>query len=156
MEKEEARKLVNKFVDRCLYRRHPLFFDGIIEREDTLLKESADLCSLIMNIVKVSNYRPSKRLTPTFKIETRRGARRSALDIWRHALVYKPELTIFEVMASIYRINITSTNDMTLRGWYCSTVRRLVFWENRGRWMIENRRVSEFKILFGDWGDIDK
>lgn len=36
--------------------------------------------------------------------ETRSGAARSCIDIWRHLKYFKPEVSIFEVMEAMYKI----------------------------------------------------
>lgn len=82
---------------------------------------------------------------------------RSSIDIWRHIISIRPEVTIFEVMNSIYNIKDK------LYGQYCTTVWRRVF-KNKPKDLygdiypnIENQTMEdEYNLLFSSWKDIGK
>lgn len=81
--------------------------------------------------------------------ETRMGAYRNSLDIWRHIILFHPDVTIFEVMAALFNLS------NILRGWYCSTVKRRVFWKeptNRGYSNTDYK--DEYGLYLLDWKNI--
>src|SRR3972149_8159500 len=81
-------------------------------------------------------------------IETNMGKYRSVLDIWRHVKYFRPEVTIFEVMNSLYR------NREKLAGQYCINIRRRVFklkkYNNILTILNSQNSFDEFGLKFKD------
>lgn len=87
--------------------------------------------------------------------ETRNGARRSALDIWRHIILFKPEITLPEVMQAMYNIRRKLDSN------YCGTVKRRVFsirkpnpWAEPGErylYFDDSRHYDEYGLQFKNW-----
>lgn len=74
---------------------------------------------------------------------------RSSLDIWRHIIYFKPEITILQVMNSLFNIGDT------LSGHFCDNIMRRVFrTKTYGRLSISER--DEYKLYWKDWNNIDK
>lgn len=86
------------------------------------------------------------------KIQCGRGARRSALDIWRHAIFFRPEISIFDVMECLIGYNTR----MTRR--YCFDVERRVFRINDEPDLLlyDDEETDEFGLSVEDWVDIAK
>ncbi len=88
--------------------------------------------------------------------ETRCYAYRSALDIWRHVIYFKPEVTIFNVMSILYN------NQIDLGGLFCWDVKRRVFYnvdreeDDDGNYIDDAESSDEFGFPFFEWEDIDK
>jgi len=59
-------------------------------------------------------------------IETGSSCRRSSIDIWRHIISTNPEITIFQVMESMYKLG--DSQDITLGSNFCSWINRQVFY----------------------------
>jgi hypothetical protein len=56
--------------------------------------------------------------------ETYAGCNRSVLDIWRHCIYYRPELTIFDIMNSLYSL----VYDGDISTLFCGNIERRVFY----------------------------
>ena len=86
-------------------------------------------------------------------IETRAGKWRSSLDIWRHVKFYKPEVTLLDVMSTIFNIQDK------LIGHYCRDIHRRTFkkepcfpgWNNR-----DKDTEDEYDLEFYDWENINR
>lgn len=84
-------------------------------------------------------------------IETTPGRLRSVIDIWRHLKKYNPDLTIFEVMDSIYKDN------SYLYSHYCGFIDRRVFCladNDEYPEEINDWDDDEFGFNFDYWSDI--
>jgi len=110
-----------------------------------------DLDELIIFCLERMSYNSSKNYINN-RIETDPNKWRSSIDIWRHVKFYKPEITIFDVMDSLYR------QQDELVGHYCITVQRQVFklrmLNTRGGFYSDID--TEFGFEFIDWGGINK
>ena len=111
--------------------------------------------SLIMEILSATEYLSSLNMIGF--IETYPGRRRSAVDIWRHAVAIQPDISIFDVMESIYRCR------KYMAGGYCIQTRRTVFrlLSNMGQtvWSLEfdrNFMCRDFGMYFSTWRTINR
>lgn len=92
-------------------------------------------------------------------IETSSGRRRSALDIWRHVIYYRPKATIFWVMRTLWKLNY---EEGILSGQYCNATSRRVmrltvnvpYGYRKG--MFNETTKDEFGLVFSDWRIIGK
>lgn len=78
---------------------------------------------------------------------------RSSLDIWRHVKFYKPDVTIFQVMNSLF-----SLQDKLI-GHYCEQIWRRVFRKKIGNStsiLRGLRERDEYNLTFYEWENIDK
>jgi hypothetical protein len=151
----EDQEKVIKYVNARKNWRFVLVFGGITPEEEKALKRLRfDL--LCLEVLKLSRIYPSYRLnheTGSTYWETRVGALRSAGDIWRHVKRYKPDATIFNVMAALYRLRTRVTSS------YCGNVRRQVFRPYENLFQIQDNpqaHRSEFAVHFDKWKNIDK
>lgn len=114
---KKRREKVLKYLKK--YDTSPLIFKNW-EGKTTELPDSDNIDDLVRNILKYAkSYESFGQISDEY--ETDRGAMRSSFDIWRHAKAVKPDITIFQIMESLYNIR----DD--IYGHYCSTVRRGVF-----------------------------
>lgn len=81
--------------------------------------------------------------------ETRAGAARSAIDIWRHAKQFIPEIDIFTVMRSLYKLIAMGI----LAFHFCGTVKRVVFYF-RSEDSSMYKLADEFGSNISYWKDI--
>ncbi len=114
----------------------------------------------------ILSYSYASYNSETKEYETSKARRRSSLDIWRHIKYYYPNIEIFEVMHSLYRIY----NNKELAGLFCPDVMRRVFrkiapYENPNGWTnyqtpesmmdyLGNRTTDEYGLVWDDWKDI--
>lgn len=79
--------------------------------------------------------------------ETRNGADRSAIDIWRHLQVDYPEVTLPEVMQTMYKIR------RKLNGHYCYVVKRRVFFLKSSSFgiLFDSRFKDEYGLKLRHW-----
>lgn len=85
--------------------------------------------------------------------ETFNGRSRSSLDIWRHIKYYLPEITLYDVMHSLY--NIMQTHPIMSQ--YCNTIRRRVFNAQNSYNRPTNYSASvtdEYGLKFPDWKNV--
>jgi len=103
---------------------------------------------LVKGIITLSTSYGSYNTTMNY-VETFPGKMRSSLDIWRHAKSVIPDIDIFTVMESIYRLKDR------LYGHYCSTVKRAVF-RSPNSWgrSVPNFKCREYNILFSTWRNL--
>ena len=135
-----------------IYNKGILYFREV-ENELLHIKDVDDLVDNCMTLLREKgSYRILE--SGTKYLETHPGKFRSSLDIWRHILAVRPEITIFEVMNSIYNIRDR------LYGQYCSEVHRRVFkihlvgYYDHGLESTNYR--DEYNLLFKDWENIGK
>ena len=126
----------------------PLQFQTFSMGEFVPLTAGSTLMETVSKVIKLAkNYRSwnpkSKR------VETRSGALRSAVDIWRHIKSIQPDVSIFSVMEAVYSL----IDSKSIAGHYCYTTRRAVFWEClTDHWLIqENFKCREFGIMLSTW-----
>ena len=82
--------------------------------------------------------------------ETTRGRRRSAGDLWRHCKLWEPELSIFQVIQALHTIAMKRSYYGCM---YCSTVRKIVFFEHSSNVFNSQGTKDEFGNLVILWGD---
>lgn len=85
--------------------------------------------------------------------ETGPRRRRSVLDIWRHTQFYIPDLTIFEVMRSLFRLG----NKNLISSLVCPGIGRRVFTAKiyyPYHYMAGQDIKDEFRLTFYDWETI--
>lgn len=118
----------------------------------TMKPTSREVDYLVRKVLEFSSQWYSYN-TREEEIETRPHARRSALDIWRHCKYYSRDITIFDVMASLYN------QRSILCGQFCNQVERRVF---RIKELVkgspELRDVTtqdEFGLVFEQWKEIN-
>lgn len=85
------------------------------------------------------------------RYETRPGAARSAIDIWRHVKHYRPDVTVMDVMREM--------RSMTkfLSCGFCPNVKRLVFSVKHypGDTDVEHiTKMSEFGVPYMYWNEV--
>jgi hypothetical protein len=95
------------------------------------------------------------------EIESYKNRYRSCLDIWRHIKYYYPDISIFDVMHSLY-----STYHIKTSGQFCCDVNRRTFkielgtpprtnyMSRDGMHIYCNRSFDEFGLDWEDWKDI--
>jgi hypothetical protein len=116
--------------------------------------EELDTKTMIERIVFMTGMKPSyirdeDRLTKT--CDSRRW--RSSLDIWRHAIYFKPDLSIFQVMYYLYDL---ASNDEKLSGHYCCDIYRRVF-KHTGItlwYRLYGDDADEYKLSLYDWAKL--
>lgn len=119
MDKEERQESVKHYLNNVLTSR--LIFWDADEKEAVVFPKtvsSTKLDELVYFVIKNMETFSSKSGRT---IETLPGRRRSVIDIWRHVINFKKDVTIFEVMESIYKLRLK------LVGHYCNMTRRSVF-----------------------------
>lgn len=131
----------------------PLHFASYLNKPDGI-KYADSLDDLILQILESTER--SRSINPNEVGETGTGRRRSALDIWRHVLTYKPDTTIYAVMRSLYRLGVEKN---LLVGGFCTMILRRVF---RRKDLYPNSNIYDLKILdefgliFSDWKTIGR
>lgn len=121
----------------------------------------------IMDVEKLVEYILARSywcdsLDETGKRETEPDCRRSSIDIWRHAILYKPELTIFYIMRTIHSMSkiIDETdidyNRSILYSLYCPNIKRRVFKLSilHLHCITDVIYRDEYGMVFSDWEHI--
>lgn len=109
-----------------------------------------DLCDLIFKILEHSETCCSTYKSCTEDYETDADTFRSSLDIWRHVIYIKPEITIFQVMSAIWE------RREELAGQYCYEIYRRVFKKCTWGTIDDEYEEDEYGLTFEQWKDIDK
>lgn len=133
------------------YEKSPLHFGGNVDKNyvyDIHQHDFDTLDSLVRLIIDLSALYCSRYSNNILQCSA--GRRRSAVDIWRHAIYVDSSITIFDIMESIYRIRDGLT------GGYCGVVHRTVFRPrtDANHWSIYNPSsfvCREFGIKFSTW-----
>ena len=113
------------------------------------LRKIEDLDLLVFRVIGCTGKYASIN-TENKRIETHSNRWRSSIDIWRHVKYYKPEVTIFDVMNSLYNMR------NRLRGQYCHLIYRRTFKTSRGGYIYDQERGDEYNLSFDQWKDINK
>jgi hypothetical protein len=136
----------------------PLYFneetDNYNEHEVVKIPSSWSKLSLVDLIYEIfrwcENYN-STYTECTEDWETQADCFRSSLDIWRHVIYVKPEVTIFQVMSILWDIQ------EDLSGQFCYEVERRVFkLDAWGEVDTDEEEPDEYGLQFSDWKNIDK
>jgi len=133
------------------YSNSPLVFHEVNHPE---IEFKPDISNLTLNelvlfvLENTSKYYSKNK----YMTETGRGRLRSSLDIWRHVKYFRPNISIFDVMNSLYEIK------HELISHYCVTVNRRVFglrkFYSRVYSLLENEK-DEYGMVFIDWENIN-
>ena len=127
------------------YNNDPLIFSTEVELTQDLNSEN-----LILECLKLTYNHGS--LNNKNVRETSSARYRSSLDIWRHVKYYQPEITIFEVMRTLYK------NREVLIGQYCNFVHRRVFmYKINNNWysmLSDKYEQDEYGLTFYKWRNI--
>ncbi len=136
----------------------PLHFHFTDDFNDKLEfeKVSGNINELVKLVLKFTRGTSSYNVDDEFACGIERW--RSCIDIWRHIIYYFPNITIFEVMKSLYDIRDECG------GQYCGTVRRRTFkikiysgdrgWFNQTFDGLYTDFRDEFGLLWEDWETI--
>jgi hypothetical protein len=100
--------------------KEPLHFLDFKDNDRIEEMKVISLNDLVMEVLELTTKYCSY-VSKTDMIETDPGKARSAFDIWRHILVFKPETTLYQVMNELYR------NRKKLYTIKCSGIHRRVF-----------------------------
>lgn len=120
-------------------------------------KRGSTVADLVEAMIQVMLVYPSFRIYPDkwTARDTRPGANRSALDIWRHARVFDPSITIYQVMEALY--SLTHKLGKNIGTMKCSTIHKRVFFKTtygRELSVYSEDHLDEFGLRFDDWKDI--
>ena len=125
----------------------PVLNEGIIEA-----MKNMELGELVYDVLdKTQHYHSSKVGDSLY--ETDPGRVRSSLDIWRHVKYLKPEITIYQVMNTLF------ANRKDYVGQFCGGVKRRVFIckENKPGWrLLGTDRYDEYDLVFKEWETISE
>lgn len=138
-------KNVQQFVDA--HDSSPLKFKDYTPKEPN---PNVSVDSMVLRCLKLTELYPSLNTESKLK-ETRNGRRRSSIDIWRHIIFFFPEVTLLQVMKSLYNVQ----DD--LYGSYCYDVHRRVFFLKNGSLFTGLSGVTstdeedEYGLTFDDW-----
>lgn len=113
-------------------------------------KEIDSTVKLVTCILQHKEHYYSKNIL-TKEVETELGKHRSSLDVWRHAIFYKPEITLMEVM------NILFNMRGELRYQMCNMLKKRVFdleSERGGELHHDSANKDEYGLSFGEWGKL--
>jgi hypothetical protein len=152
---EYTRRLVNVYLKT--EETSPLILNGWFKRRAKVFNLS--VYSMEEIVLKVLS------LTEQYPTETRDGrdyvsekSNRSCVDIWRLIINFIPEVTIFQVMNSIYKIKDK------LNCQYCFSIEKRVFYVNSIRnslniilpssFVHHSEKKDEFGLYFEEWGRI--
>jgi hypothetical protein len=133
-----------------LYFCEDYYDEGIIDCSKQLkITGAISLTTAIYNCLELATkyYSYSK----PFDVETEMGAARSSLDIWRHIKTYNPDITISDVINTMYKM------ENLLVGHYCDGIRRRVFklQENELGWdFLMKDEKDEYNLIWKDWENV--
>lgn len=102
------------------YGTAPLLFNEFTTAYPKEFLQQASLDDLVHGVLYTTHFARSINSVRT-SVETWPSRNRSSLDIWRHCKYFRPDITIFEVMDSLYR------QQGKLKSQFCWQVMRRVF-----------------------------
>jgi hypothetical protein len=129
----------------------PMYFEDM---PNDYSMPNGDLFESILWILDMSM---KYRATDGVSTMERNPAKRSTLDIWRHLSVGYPDVTLWDVMRSIY------TNQDKCASWVCGYLGKRVFQTETGwvNWMSSMKNGNhkpqirdEFGLTFPEWSEI--
>jgi hypothetical protein len=109
-------------------------------------KESLD-DKILFILQTTRSYGSYKKDDTSGYYESSASRRRSSLDLWRHLITYYPEYTIFDVMHSLYSLQL----NRLVNNNYCHDVHRRVFLPG---WYGNYNAKDEYGLNFSDWENI--
>jgi hypothetical protein len=123
---------------------------------ETLVGASVD--DLVHRVLYTTAFFPSYNLD-TGSWETGSCRNRSSLDIWRHCKYFINDITIFQVMDSLWR-----KQELT-KSQYCWYVKRRVFnsleatyreipFRDAETWHRHQNQADEYRMRFSTWGKL--
>lgn len=111
----------------------PIFFKCFRNKLPKKVGARLSTKELIIELLILSDYYNSYFAEKPHYPQCRRNARRSSFDIWQLCLFYKPKITIFKVMRTLFEL-VRERSTVEIRGNkyyistnYCFSVRRRVF-----------------------------
>lgn len=148
---QKRRDKIQHYIDG-LIRTEPLEFKRMFSTDTNIVEltahnKSNDLDDLVYECFDLASMFAS--WNPSINnYETSSGRLRSSVDIWRHIRSVRPEVDIFSVMESIYRLR------ENLYGHYCITVKRAVFRPVRGIDDYRGTAASPSSLICNEYGGI--
>ena len=120
-----------------------------IEQNNTEELKQLPLPELIVKVIYLTQYFKSEN--ELGKIETGFAKNRSSLDIWRHVKYYLPDVTIYDIMHELFKLNYDHFYTL-----FCPDIKRRVF-----HWYClrasSNHDVNyrdEYGLTYYDWETI--
>ena len=153
-ERDKVLEYINRYDMSPLYFTHAPLKE--IESYSKKIYDSHGLNSLVCKNIELmlgyGSHRRDKDGSYILDTPAGRERRRSVLDIWRHCIVTDPEITIFQVMNSLYHL----VGDWVFCQAVCQRIHRRVFFPYDRRDREYSRVKDEFGLYFKQWKDIDK
>lgn len=150
--REKFRKNIQEYVEKN--KHDPLYFSADKTNEESLFSSNSfrdyALTDLTYKILGLTDLFPSRELT-TKKFQCYAGSNRSSLDIWRHIIYFRPEISIYSVMEILYSFENYLYSNM------CSDVKRRVFkLANEDDSFYDEDKKDEYGMTFNDWEKINQ
>jgi hypothetical protein len=152
----ELRKAIEEYNSRkCLT---PLFFQDAHKKKHEIPKGelkfnrsgTPNRYRLVLSILDMTAKYYS--VDGDGKVETPPEANRSAIDIWRHAIALYPDMDIYRIMETIYRLCDKEEEEGALVfGQFCWMIKQSVFRNFRVRTTDMDFSCDEYDMAFGDW-----
>ncbi len=151
----DLRERIDSYLSR--HETSPLEFKEIFsEREiKSDISDTQSLETLIERCLQLMEIACSYN-TETGALETIDGKWRSSLDIWRHIKLFRPQVTIYQVMKTLWIIK------SKLVGHYCPDIRRRVFKLKETNLTcglvygtMYKRQLDEYDVDFPDWDTLE-
>lgn len=125
----------------------------VLPAQSIKLLESKKLILAINEILSLSQKYASV-IKDTKEVSCTGGRRRSSLDIWRHLFFFRDDISILDVMSSLYEYKDSS--HVPYRR-YCPTIMKRVFRFPFDReFRYGDKELDEYQLLFADWNEINK
>lgn len=116
--------------------------------------ENKEIKGNIYNLLYFS--RKNDTFFVTNRKQCRRGALRSAQDLWRlYKYHFNKDMDLFSIMRAVYELLCT---DKLISGHYCSVVRKFVFWTNRmgdGGHFYDYASLGDLGVPFKQWNNFE-
>jgi hypothetical protein len=150
---EKARKIVNETLGF-------LFPNGVTslyfysdfrgkKLEDNPFK-NLNLDNSILECLNIMRYCESYDENAHY--ECREGANRSVIDVWRHLKYFNPDLTIFEVMNTVYKLIYY---DNLINTFICGDIYRRVLIAGENEFYAHDYDIYDvFHLFLDEWKNI--
>jgi hypothetical protein len=152
----ELREAIEEYNSKKLLT--PLFFQDAHKRKHAIPKEelktnrtgTPNRYRLVLSILdKTAKY---YSVNGDGKVETPPEANRSAIDIWRHAIAIYPDIDIYRIMETIYRLCDKEEEEGALVfGQFCWMIDQSVFRNFCLKTTNMNFPCEEYGMEFKDW-----
>ncbi len=131
----------------CIYRYNEAV--NLIKNMKTNLASKTTVKDRVYEIMLIG--RKVITLNSRNRFQCKRGANRSAQDIWRIYRYYFGDIDIFSIMRALYQL---SKVDRKLNGYRCPNVRKQVFWLVGNGGQLEDHKKADLGVALKDWKDI--